>query len=73
METEKNQIPTLKTLRQFVAEYPAFTMGGMRSYIFFEEENGLKASGAIRRINRKILINVSNFFRWVEAQNVAGV
>jgi hypothetical protein len=64
-----DNIPNLKTLRQFVAEYSAFTMGGMRSYIFFEDMNGLKSSGAIKRIGRKIFIDVSAFFRWVEAQN----
>ncbi|MBR6010482.1 MAG: hypothetical protein IKP35_03675 [Alphaproteobacteria bacterium] len=53
------------TLRQFVAANPAFTMGGMRSYVFYEEYNGLKASGAIMRIGRKILIDANKFLAWV--------
>lgn len=53
------------TLKQFVENNPAFTIGGMRNYIFYEEFNGLKASGAIQRIGRKILINIEKFFKWV--------
>ncbi|MFQ6739426.1 MAG: hypothetical protein ACLRFJ_02040 [Alphaproteobacteria bacterium] len=56
---------TLLTVQQFVTEYPAFTVGGMRSYIFYEDINGLKTSGAIKRIGRKILIDVNLFFEWV--------
>lgn len=63
-------IPTLKTVKQFVAENPAFTIGDMRNYIFFEERNGLKASGAIKRIGRKVLIDVAAFYKWVESQSL---
>ncbi len=62
------KIPNLKTVKQFVAENPAFTLGGVRNYIFFEELNGLKASGAIKRIGRKILIDVDAFYKWVDGQ-----
>ncbi len=55
----------LQTPRQFVAANPAFTMGGLRSYIFYEDLNGLKASGAIKRIGRKILIDPERFNSWV--------
>ncbi|MDL2296062.1 hypothetical protein LJC18_04640 [Lachnospiraceae bacterium OttesenSCG-928-E19] len=61
--------PNLKTVHQFIAENPAFTLGGIRAYIFNEERNGLKTSGAIKRIGRKILIDVEKFFDWVESQN----
>jgi len=55
----------LQTPRQFVNANPAFTMGGLRNYIFYEEINGLKASGAIKRIGRKILIDPNLFYSWV--------
>jgi len=55
----------LQTLRQFVGDNPAFTMGGMRSYIFNEEYNCLKSSGAIQRIGKKILVNPDKFYDWV--------
>ena len=59
--------PTLMTIRQFIDKHPAFTLGGMRNYIFFEELNGLKASGAIKRMGRKILIDTEPFFNWVNS------
>ena len=58
-------VPTLMTPRQFIAANPAFTMGGLRNYIFYEDINGLKASGAIQRIGRKILIDPTRFHAWV--------
>lgn len=65
----QNEIATcaffFQTPRQFVAANPAFTMGGLRSYIFYEDLNGLKASGAIKRIGRKILIDPERFNSWV--------
>ncbi len=64
------KLPNLKTVKQFIAENPAFTLGGVRNYIFFEEQNGLRASGAIKRIGRKILIDVDAFYKWVETQNI---
>lgn len=48
----ESRLPQFKTVKQFVAENPAFTIGGMRNYIFLEEVNGLKSSGAIKRIGR---------------------
>ena len=69
MTIEQRQIPNLRTVRQFVAEHPAFTMGGIRNYIYFEEFNGLKACGVIKRIGCKILIDVDAFFRWIDTQN----
>jgi len=59
----------LKTPRQFVEDFPAFSMGSIRNLIFFEDMNGLKAAGAIKRIGKKILIDIDAFFRWVDAQN----
>lgn len=64
-----SNIPQFKTVKQFIAENPAFTLGGMRNYIFFEDTNGLKASGAIKRIGRKILIDVEAFYKWVDTQS----
>ena len=57
------------TVNQFIKKYPAFTNGGMRHLLFHSNSNGLDASGAIKRIGRKILIDVEKFFQWIEAQN----
>jgi hypothetical protein len=57
------------TVQQFCETYPAFKVGGVRSQIFNENANGLKASGAIVRNGRKVLIKPEKFFAWIESQN----
>jgi hypothetical protein len=59
----------LSTVNQFVEKHPWLTKGGIRSYIFLQDTNGLAASGAIIRIGRKILIEEDKFFKWIETQN----
>lgn len=65
--------PILSTVKQFPTKHPAFTTGGLRSLIFNESTNGLAQSGAIVRIGRKVLIDETKFFTWIEAQNKAVV
>jgi hypothetical protein len=69
METQLQQIYQYLTVSQFIEQYKAFTQGGMRSLIFNENTNGLAASGAVLRIGRKVLINETKFFAWIEAQS----
>ena len=57
------------SVRQFIEKQPAFTNGGLRALIFNEYSNGLAKSGAIVRIGRKILIDETKFFTWIESQN----
>ena len=59
------------TVNQFTAKHPAFTLGGLRAWIFNSNTNGLKESGAIVRIGRKVLIDESLFMGWVQSQNKA--
>lgn len=60
---------TYLSVQQFCETYPAFKVGGIRSQIFNEKTNGLKASGAIVRNGRKILIKPELFFAWIESKN----
>ena len=62
-------MPTLLTVNQFTEKQPAFTAGGLRSLIFNEHQNGLAKSGAVIRIGRKVLIDETKFFSWIESQN----
>ena len=55
------------TVKQFIAKHPAFTVGGIRALIFNEKTNGLKNSGAIVRIGKKVMIIESKFFPWIES------
>jgi len=65
-------MPTLSTVNQFTEKQPAFTIGGLRSLIFNENSNGLAKSGAVVRIGRKVLIDDTKFFAWIESQNQGG-
>jgi hypothetical protein len=65
------KMPTLSTVNQFTTKQPAFTLGGIRALIFNEHQNGLKSSGAIVRIGRKVLIDEAKFFAWILLQNKA--
>ncbi|MEI6067960.1 MAG: hypothetical protein WCP96_11495 [Methylococcaceae bacterium] len=60
------------TVKQFSERHPAFTVGSLRALIFNANSNGLNESGAIVRINRRVLINEPNFFIWVTS-NKCGV
>lgn len=66
-----NTQPTIVylTVNQFCEKHAAFTLGGMRSLIFNEHQNGISNSGAVIRIGRKVLIDEAKFFNWVAMQN----
>ena len=57
----------LQTPQQFVANNPAFKMGGLRNLLFFRNTNGLVSSGAVCNIGRKLLINVPKCLAWLES------
>ena len=59
------------TVNQFTAKHTAFNIGGLRSLIFNEHQNGLAESAAIVRIGRKVLIDENKFFAWVQSQQKA--
>jgi len=63
--TETNK-PNLKTVSQFCEAFPAFSVGSIRSILFYSMQNGLKASGAEIRLGSKILIDCDKFFQWLE-------
>ena len=71
--------PTYYTVEQFSLNNPAFTQSSLRNLIFKSDErlssngviagNGLSQAGAIIRVGRKVLINESKFYAWLEEQN----
>jgi len=75
--TSQPRVPVLSTIRQFSEKYPAFSQGSLRNLIHLSTErysskgkipsNGL--SIALVRIGRKLLIDESKFFEWIELQN----
>ena len=58
--------PTFLSINQLAQRHPALTVGGLRHWIFNEEKNGLKDSGAIIRIGKKLVINEGKFIAWIE-------
>jgi hypothetical protein len=57
------------TVKQFAESHPAFTVGSLRALIFNSNTNGLTESGAVVRINRRVLLNEPKFFDWVDGGN----
>jgi len=67
-ETKTNfQTPKLLTIKKCVEHgiYP--NVGGLRAIIFNAETNGFNK--VIRRINRRVFIDVEAFYTWVNEQN----
>lgn len=74
------QTRALFTVRQFSEKYPAFSQGSLRNLIFLADKrhtstgqipgNGLDM--ALVRIGRKLLIDETKFFQWIEQQQKGG-
>lgn len=62
----------LATVHQTVQRRPFLSEKGLRQLIFRATENGLDESGAVRRLGRRVLIDLEAFDRWVEESSGAG-
>ena len=61
--------PDYKSVKRMAEKFPdACCENGLRWQIFKEETNGLKRSGAVVRVGRKVLINVDRYFQWIDSQ-----
>ena len=72
METNSKQFiqqapPALLTVSQFCAKPSFISQGGLRFQIFNADNNGLASFSAIVRMGRKVLIDESRYFEWVES------
>jgi hypothetical protein len=74
----KAQSRSFLTVEQFSQKHPAFSQSSLRSLIFHSRarhssKNGkLPANGlavAIRRIGRKVLLDETAFFEWLDRQS----
>ena len=61
------EIPTLLSTGQFLEKHRCFTAAWLRAALFNRDKNGL--NGAIVQAGRKILINESGFFQWLDSKN----
>lgn len=64
--------PTKKlfTVKEFVQAGYYTNEGGIRALIFHADKNGFNK--VIRRINRKILLDVDAFYQWIDDLNKIG-
>jgi hypothetical protein len=58
----------LLSVADFAASGP-FTQNQLRWWIFNSTTNGLAASGAIVRVQRRIYLDVDRFESWIDSQN----
>ncbi|MDA8191979.1 MAG: hypothetical protein M0Z68_11080 [Gammaproteobacteria bacterium] len=58
------QTSELLTINQFCERHPAFSVGGIRSALFYRGDIAEQA-GAIARFGRRILIDEGRFLAWV--------
>lgn len=63
--TNQNSIPNLFTVKQFCEKHSVISYGSLRDRLFHSQTNGLKASGAVVRNGRRILIDEEKFFNWL--------
>lgn len=67
---QQSPLAILTTPESLTKKYPeTFKKGGVRSWIFNEELNGLKQSGAIIRVGRKIYLDETKLFQWLSQQS----
>ncbi|HRT22268.1 MAG TPA: hypothetical protein P5318_19325 [Candidatus Hydrogenedentes bacterium] len=62
--------PRLIPLSRWNNYHPWPPQGGLRHLVFHARENGFDA--VIRRAGRRILIDESEFFAWIDRQNKDG-
>ncbi len=84
-QTQKEtEIPRLYTLSKFAEKHSSFTtLSALTNQIFKASPrqstkgeivgNGMLDFGVIVRVGRRILINESNYFRWLEAKQARKV
>ncbi|MCK4870026.1 MAG: DNA-binding protein [Gammaproteobacteria bacterium] len=60
----------LATVNQMAELYPSFTQSAIRWLIFNEKINGF--TKCLRRIGRRVLIDLDDFEHWIDMQQASG-
>ncbi len=66
MSTASKTAARFNTVKQIPTLYPAFTESSIRWLIFNEKTNGFNC--CVKRIGRKILIDLDEFESWISKQ-----
>ena len=67
MQNDTKTIPRLIPVTEWNKYHSWPPLGGLRHLVFYESENGFNK--VVRRAGRRVLIDESEFFKWVSAQN----
>ncbi len=63
-----DSMPNLLTVRQFAEKHRFISEAALRNHIFYADSNGLKNTGALVRLGRRVLLDEEKFFNWIDQQ-----
>ena len=69
---EATNNPQYLTVKQFCAKHPAFSIGGVRSAIFWKREE-LEKAHAVAQLGRRVLIDEPRFLAFVQSGGLRAV
>jgi hypothetical protein len=70
MSTEnKSNTPILLTVSQFAEKHNFISQSALRNHMFYSYKNNMDEFKVITKIGKRVYINESNFFKWVDSQN----
>lgn len=70
--TNATETPQFLTVKQFCEKHPAFSLGGLRSAIFWKRDE-LESAHAIAQLGRRVLIDEPVFLQFVQAGGLKSV
>ncbi|MBU2794611.1 hypothetical protein HAQ01_14730 [Acidithiobacillus thiooxidans] len=70
--TNATETPQYVTVKQFAEKHPAFSIGGLRSAIFWKRDE-LENANAVTQLGRRILIDEPVFLQFVQSGGLRSV
>jgi len=70
--TTATETPQYLTVKQFCAKHPAFSIGGIRSAIFWRRDE-LEKAHAVAQLGRRVLIDEPRFLAFVQSGGLKSV
>ena len=66
------ETPQYVTVKQFAEKHPAFSLGGLRSAIFWKRDE-LEKAHAVTQLGRRVLIDEPRFLQFVQSGGLKSV
>ena len=66
-------VPNYLSIKQFAEKHKFYPLGRLRSRIFFADSNGMAEQGVILREGRRVFVNETKFFTWLESHSTQEV